>query len=79
MFRRSAQVPRRSVFDIRRFPFLSPLLCALADLSPITSHRRPWSVVLWSESHPFGSHSSIGLEVRDFLKQAVFAEFIVQR
>jgi hypothetical protein len=48
----------------------SPLLCALADLSPITSHRRPWSVVLWSESHPFGSHSSIGLEVRDFLKQS---------
>jgi hypothetical protein len=38
---RSRKLSAFGAFDIRRFPFLPPLLCALADLSPITSHRRP--------------------------------------
>ena len=67
---------RCSIFGVPLFSLRYFVLLPTSHQSLLTS---PSSVVLWSESHPFGSHSSIGLEVRDFLKQAVFAEFIVQR
>ena len=74
-----ARSRKLSGFGVRYSAFPFSLSATLCSCRPLTNHFSPSSVVLWAESHPLGSHSSIGLEVRDFLKQAVFAEFIVQR
>jgi hypothetical protein len=65
---------RRSIFGVSLFSLRYFVLVPTSHQSLLTVVRSPVA-----RSHPFGSHSSIGLEVRDFLKQAVFAEFIVQR